>query len=73
MASGDVDGETLDRARSDYETAFAYVTWCDGKSNASGATQVHDGGKVAHDPEEIETRVARAKVLSEEGLELLGL
>lgn len=73
VASGSVDEEALDQARSDYETAFAYVTWCDGKSNASGATQVHDGGKVAHDPEEIMTRVARAKALSEEGLELLGL
>ena len=71
-ASGDIDESVLAEARSDYETAFANVTWCDGKRNASGAPQVHDGGKTVHDPDEIMTRVAYAKTLSEEGLKLLG-
>ena len=71
-ADGSVPDDVLEQARSCYETAYANVTWCDGKSNASGAPQVHDGGKTVHDPDEIMTRIAYARDLSEEGLELLG-
>lgn len=64
------DEQTLAIARDGYTKAYWYETWAEGKVGVgvTGDAEVHDGGKVVHDPIEIEDLLNRANVLLDQAL-----
>lgn len=69
-STGAYDEQALAAARDSYTKAYWYDTWAEGKVGVgvTGDAEVHDGGKVVHDPREIDDLLNRANTLLDEAL-----